>query len=109
MNQKSEIRCQKSGFSRRSFSFLLFISALIFALPIRAQEAPTITVTKGDRINLTVSPLSGGEGAAATKTLQNDLNLSGYFILGGNASYTVRGTASAGNLQGQVVDRSGGD
>jgi TolB protein len=27
--------------------------------------------------------------------------------LGGNASYTARGTASGGNLQGQVVDRGG--
>jgi TolB protein len=74
---------------------------------VAAQEVPTITISKGDRINLTVSPLGGSEGAAMTKILQNDLTLSGYFILGGNAAYTVRGTAS-GSLQGQVADRSGG-
>ncbi|MDQ2825259.1 MAG: biopolymer transporter Tol [Verrucomicrobiota bacterium] len=72
------------------------------------QEVPTITISKGDKINLTVSSLSGGDGAAATKTLQNDLTLSGYFILSGNASYTARGSASGGTLQGQVVDHSGG-
>ena len=73
-----------------------------------AEDVPTITVSKGDQINLAVSPLGGSDGAAATKIVQNDLALSGYFILGGaNSTYTVRGTAS-GSLQGQVVDHSGG-
>jgi TolB protein len=73
-----------------------------------AKDVPTITVSKGDQINLSITPLSGGDGAAATRIVQNDLTLSGYFTLGGaNSSYTVRGTASGG-LQGQVVDHSGG-
>ncbi|HJX25088.1 MAG TPA: hypothetical protein VJ252_02950, partial [Chthoniobacterales bacterium] len=95
------------GFWRRIY-VLLLISMLILFSSIFAEEPPTITVSKGDKINLTVSALGGGEGALATKTLQNDLALSGYFILGGNGSYTARGTAGGGNLQGQVVDRSGG-
>ena len=86
----------------------MFATMSILASPIYAEEPPTITVSKGDKINLTVSPLSGGEGAAVTKTLQNDLTLSGYFTLSGNAAYTARGTAASGNLQGQVVDHSGG-
>ena len=53
-------------------------------------------------------PLGGNEGAAATKVLQNDLTLSGYFILSGNAAYTTRGSAGGGSLEGQVVDHSGG-
>ena len=74
-----------------------------------AEDVPTITVSKGDQINLAVSPLEGGEGTAATRTVQNDLALSGYFKLGGaDSSYTVRGTATGGSLQGQVVDHSGG-
>ena len=74
-----------------------------------ANEVPTITVSKGDQINLSISPLSGADGAAATKIVQNDLTLSGYFILGGaNSTYTVRGTASGSSLQGQVVDHGGG-
>ncbi len=74
-----------------------------------AEDVPTITVSKGDQINLAVSPLEGGDGAAATKVLQNDLTLSGYFKLEeANSSFTARGTASGGNLQGQVVDHSGG-
>ena len=107
---------------RRSFDFrfsicdllpkqsvcLLLASMSVLSLSMYGQEVPTITVAKGDKINLTVSPLGGGEGAAATKTLQNDLTLSGCFTLSENAVYTARGTASGGNLQGQVVDHSGG-
>jgi TolB protein len=74
-----------------------------------AQETPTITVSKSDRVNLNVTPLGGGEGAIATKTLQNDLTLSGFFVLGGaNAIYTASGAASGGSLQGRVLDHSGG-
>ena len=88
---------------------LIVTTTILFALggSILAQEVPTITVSKGDKINLSVSPVGGSEGAAVTKTLQNDLTLSGYFILSGNAAYTARGTAGDGSLQGQVVDRSG--
>lgn len=75
---------------------------------MRGQEPPTITVSKGDKINLTLAPLTGGKGAAATKILQNDLTVCGYFVLSGNAAYTARGSATAGSLQGQVVNHSGG-
>ena len=79
------------------------------AVLLFAQDTPTITVSKSDRINLNVTPLSGAEGAIATKTLQNDLTLSGFFVLGGaNAVYTASGSASGGNLQGRVVDHGGG-
>jgi TolB protein len=84
------------------------VAMSILSMSMLAQEPPTITVSKGDKINLTVSALSGGEGAAATKILQNDLTLSGYFVLSGNAAYTARGTAPGGSLQGLVVDHNGG-
>ena len=75
---------------------------------LAAEDVPTITVSKGDQINLAVSPLDGSDGATATKIVQNDLALSGYFILGGaNSTYTARGSANGGSLQGQVVDHSG--
>src|SRR4051812_48524826 len=95
---------------RRLFRFAAAAFALgLTTLIMAAEDVPTITVSKGDQINLSVSTLSGGDGAAATKIVQNDLTLSGYFKLGGaDSSYTVRGTASGGGLQGQVVDHSGG-
>jgi TolB protein len=90
------------------FLSLITLCLASSAVSLRAEETPTITISKSDRINLVVSPFGGGEGGAATKTLQNDLTLSGFFVLGGaNAVYTTRGTASAGSLQGQVVDHSG--
>src|SRR5258708_6502290 len=97
--------------ARRSRSTIAGLGAVpmwSLCMPIFAQEPPTITVSKGNKINLTISPLSGNEGPAITKILQNDLTLSGYFTLGGKAVYTARGTATGGSLQGQVVDESGG-
>jgi TolB protein len=86
---------------------ILFCLTMLPALV--AEDVPTITVRKGDQINLAVSALGGSEGAATTKVVQNDLAVSGYFTLeGADSSYTVRGTASGGSLQGQVVDHSGG-
>src|SRR5450432_2737230 len=91
----------------------LAMVALLFCLTSgwlrAAEDVPTITISKGDQISLAVSPLTGPAGAAATKVVQNDLALSGYFTLGGaNSSYTVRGSASGGSLQGQVIEHSGG-
>jgi TolB protein len=87
-------------------AFLIILSAA--ACSVSGEEVPTITVSKGEKINLTVSPIGGSDGGAVTKTLRNDLELSGYFALTGNGAYTARGSASGGNLQGEVVDRSGG-
>jgi TolB protein len=100
-------------FLNHAFGPRQFLGATILCLTMQglfaAENLPTITISKGDQINLTVMPLGGGEGATATKVVQNDLALSGYFKLGGAASsYTVKGAASAGSLQGQVVDHSGG-
>jgi TolB protein len=78
---------------------------------VEAQEPAVITVRKSaESIDLAVTPLTGAEGAAATKTLTTDLNLASVFQLStaaAGASYTARGTATAAGLQGQLVDRSG--
>jgi TolB protein len=97
-----------SGFRFQVSVCLAVVIAAAISLSGLGEEPPTITISKGDKINLTISALGGSEGAAITKTLQNDLMLSGYFTLGGNAAYTARGSASGGTLQGQVVDHSGG-
>lgn len=86
----------------------VIVVSIVLVSRIFAQEPPTITVSKGDRINLIISPLTGNEGAAVTKTLENDLTLSGYFVLSGGAAHTVHGSSSGGSLHGQVVDHSGG-
>ena len=86
---------------------LCFLS--ILSVAAWAQDAPTITVRKGDRVSLAVSPIGGSSGPNVTKVLQNDLDLSGWFQLVPDArgSYVVGGTASGGSLQGRVTDISG--
>ncbi len=76
---------------------------------IKAAEPPTITVSKSDTIALAVQPLGGGEGAAATRILQNDLALSGYFSLtqANSAAFIASGALSGGALDGKVTDHSG--
>lgn len=73
-----------------------------------AQEPAVITVRKtGGQVDLNLVPLTGGEGALATKTLTDDLNASGSINLSPGAGYTARGVASAGSLQGTLADRAG--
>jgi TolB protein len=104
---------RREFFGFRFSIFNLVSAALLFCLTNSsidaAEDVPTITVSKGDQINLVISPLTGGEGATVTGIVQKDLTLSGLFKLGSaNASYTVKGSAGSGALQGQVVDHSGG-
>jgi len=75
-----------------------------------AAEEPVITVRKGDRVSLTVSPLGGSSGAAVTQVLQKDLDLAGWFdvVDAARASYTVSGSAGGGSLHGKVTDGGGG-
>jgi TolB protein len=88
----------------RALCFLLVLSVAAVA-----QDAPTITVRKGDRVSLAVTPLGGASGPNVTKVLQNDLDLSGWFQLVPDArgSYVVGGTAAGGTLQGRVTDNAG--
>ncbi len=72
---------------------------------LRAAEAPTITVRKGDALNVTFAGIGGSEGAAISKVVQNDLTLAGWFALvqPGAATFTISGTAAGGVLQGKVM------
>ncbi|MEX1045608.1 MAG: hypothetical protein WEC73_05720 [Chthoniobacterales bacterium] len=82
---------------------------LVLTVAAVAQDAPTITVRKGDRVSLALTPVGGSSGPTVTKVLQNDLDLSGWFQLVPDArgSYVVGGSAAGGSLQGRVTDSSG--
>ncbi len=96
-----------------TLSRLLLAAAALFvsAGAGQAQEPAVITVRKSaESIDLAVTPLTGAEGATATKTLTADLNLASVFQLSptpGAAAYTARGSVAAGSLQGQLTDRGG--
>ena len=88
---------------RAAILFVILVSGL------HGQEATTITIRKGDTTSVALKALGGGEGAAATKVLQNDLDLSGWFSLTPpeRATYIIGGSASGGTLQGEVMDQRG--
>jgi TolB protein len=85
------------------------ILLVILVSGLHGQEATTITIRKGDTTSVALKSLGGGEGAAATKVLQNDLDLSGWFSLTPpeRATYIIGGSASGGSLQGEVTDQRG--
>jgi TolB protein len=84
---------------------------LLFALAAlaQAQEPATITIRKGDTTSVALKAIAGGDGAAATKVLQTDLDLSGLFSITPpeRASYIISGNANGGSVEGQVVDQRG--
>lgn len=87
---------------KRLVAFFLVLPAVLFA-----QE--TITIRKGDKTSVALKALGGADGAATTKVLQNDLELSGLFSLSPpeRATYHIGGSAAGGSLEGQVTDPRG--
>ena len=98
---------------RRPLLSLVLLLAVCLGTDARAAEddVPVITVSKSaGQIDLTLNPLSGPNGAAATKTLADDLNLAGAFAVtvgGGTSIYTASGQAGNGGLEGKLVGRGG--
>lgn len=86
----------------------LLVSVVIAPLLFGA-EAPTITISKSDMIAISISPVGGGDGAQVTRTLQQDLALSGYFSQApaSSAAFIVSGESNGGSMEGKVVDHSG--
>ncbi len=91
---------------------IILALCLFCATTLRAQDTPTITISKSaGQIGLALNPLSGPSGAAATKTLSDDLTLAGAFALtvgpGSTSTYIAKGEAGGGGLQGTLTDRGG--
>lgn len=86
------------------FSILLFVTS---QKNTSAAEPATITVRKGDAINVAFSGISGSDGVS--KIFSNDLNLAGCFSLQPTnmASFVISGVVAGNSLQGKVVDRTG--
>jgi TolB protein len=87
---------------------LLFFSLLALT-GLHAQEPATITIRKSDTTSVALRSLGGGDGAQATKILQNDLDLSGWFSITPpeRATYTISGTANGDGVDGLVTDQRG--
>lgn len=92
----------------KRFSFLLPVFFLVVSASLlSAAEPATITVRKGDAINVAFSGISGSEGVS--KIFSNDLTLAGCFSLqpANVASFVISGVVANNMLQGKVVDRTG--
>src|SRR5205807_2373235 len=88
-------------------AFFLFASCfLTFSALLRGAEAPTITISKSDKVAIAIGTLSGADGAQVAKILQNDLAMSGSFNLvpAASAAFIVGGASNAGSLAGTVTD-----
>ena len=89
---------------RSQFLTAFLLGLLLAGSPLLAAEAPTITVRKSDALNVAFAGIGGSDGAAASKVVQNDLTLAGWFALvqPAAATFTVSGAAAGGVLQGTV-------
>ncbi|MEO6054825.1 MAG: biopolymer transporter Tol [Chthoniobacterales bacterium] len=78
-------------------------------LSLVAEETPTITIRKGEGVNLSLQSIGGADGAAVSKVLKNDLELAAWFSMvdAGKGGYVVSGNTTGGVLEGKVVDRGG--
>ncbi|MDB6155549.1 MAG: tolB [Chthoniobacteraceae bacterium] len=90
---------------RASMKRLLWLTLLATTSLALAQETPTITISKSDKLSIAVTGLGGELG----KVLQNDLTMSGYFKLvpGAAAGFTISGSAGGNSLSGKVEDHGG--
>jgi len=95
----------------KAFSYLFFSIFLFTTLAqqLSAAEPATITIRKGDALNIAFASIPGSEGALLTKVLSNDLTLAGCFSLrpATQAAFVISGASTGSTLQGKVVDRSG--
>ncbi len=83
----------------------LTIVCFFFAGMIRAEDTPTITVSKTDKLSIAIA----GLGGADAKILQDDLQRSGFFsvVPAASAAFTASGSSGGGALNGSVADRGG--
>ncbi len=77
---------------------LLLLALLACSALARAQETPTITISKSDKLSIAITGLS----PADAKVLANDLAMSGYFNVTSQAS-----AAFVVSRLGTVADRGG--
>lgn len=88
---------------------LLLLSALFASAFAQAQEPMTISIRKGDVVNVAYKGITGADSDAISKVLQNDLAISGTVNIGApeRATYSISGTSAGTSLQGEVVDNRG--
>ena len=83
---------------------LLTVFSLLSAGLALAEDAPTITISKNDKLSVAIAGLAGADA----KILQDDLQRSGFFSIvpAAGAAFTANGSGG-GALNGTVTDHGG--
>jgi TolB protein len=84
---------------------------LLFPSLLLAQTAaPVIVIEQTRKVDVAIAPISGTEGPAITKVLQNDLERSGAcrIVDPASASFTLSGTLTPSGLAGRATPKTGG-
>ena len=83
---------------------LLTVFSLLSAGLALAEDAPTITISKNDKLSIAIAGLAGADA----KILQDDLQRSGFFSIvpAAGAAFTANGSGG-GALNGTVTDHGG--
>jgi TolB protein len=89
----------------------LLLTVLLLPLYLHAQATtPVIVIEQTRKIDVAVQPISGAEGAAATKVLTDDLNRSGVcrVVPADSAAFVLSGSITPSGLSGRAVPKAGG-
>jgi TolB protein len=89
----------------------LLLTVLLLPLYLHAQATtPVIVIEQTRKIDVAVQPISGAEGAAATKVLTDDLNRSGVcrVVSADSAAFVLSGSITPSGLSGRAVPKAGG-
>ena len=102
-----------AAISKTSLQSVVCALALMGGLALvstgRAEDAPLITITKSDKIAISLNGIGGPDGATLLQLVQKDLQLSGAFSIGAprTGNFQVGGNVSGSSLNGSLTDRSG--
>ena len=90
--------------------FILLLLLLSPSILLSQDSAPVIVIEQTRKVDVAISPISGTEGPAITKVLQNDLERSGAcrIVDPASATFTLSGTLTPSGLAGRATPKTGG-
>ncbi len=95
-----------------SLPMIFILLLILFSPPILLSQdsAPVIVIEQTRKVDVAVSPISGAEGAALTKVLQNDLDRSGAcrVVEPASAAFTLSATVTPAGVAGRAIPKAGG-
>ena len=93
-----------------AMKFILSILLLAPCLLHAQSAAPVIVIEQTRKVDVAISPISGAEGPALTKVLQNDLDRSGAcrVVEPASAAFTLSATVTPTGVAGRALPKASG-